>query len=181
MNPKKFEEYVETAMRLHEELLSWDESFMAELEGADEAVEKKAEELWCALRKVIHDHPEVQEALSTLLGPIVHQCAIDNKAGFLDSLQRQKSFDITEAEIDEAIIELTAIAFPRSKSTKKKETRGRPSDTDHDADRRIYEAWKTGQYKTYEDLAREKGVKGRDIELALNRHHKRLKRSPPTP
>ena len=84
MDPKKFEEYVETAMRLHEELLSWDESFMAELQGADEAVEKKAEELWCILRKVIHDHPEVQEALSTLLGPIVHQCAIDNKAGFLD-------------------------------------------------------------------------------------------------
>jgi len=176
MDQKLFEECVESAMQLREEVVNWDESFMAELEGADEAVEKKAEELWCVLRKVIHDHPEVQEALSTLLGPIVHQCAIDNKAGFLDSLQRQKSFDITEAEIDEAIIELTAIAFPRSKSTKKKETRGRPSDTDHDADRRIYEAWETDQYKTYEDLAREKGVKRRVILLALQRHRARLSR-----
>ena len=84
---------------------------MAELQGADEAVEKKAEALWCILKKVIHDHPEVQKALSALLGPIVHQCVIDNKAGFLDSLLRQESFDITEAEIKKEKINLSSIAF----------------------------------------------------------------------
>jgi len=53
---------------------------------------------------------------------------------------------------------------------------GRPTDTDPKADKRIFDAWNTGQYKTYEDLARKLGLKKRDVKLVIDRHRRRLER-----
>jgi hypothetical protein len=61
---------------------------------------------------------------------------------------------------------------------KKPRKRGRPIDTDLDEDRRISEAWDTGQHKSYVALARERGKneKKQDITRAIDRHRKRSDR-----
>ena len=66
-----------------------------------------------------------------------------------------------------------------AKVARKAVKRGRRSDTDHAEDRRIYEAWRSGQHSTYAALAkcRGKGEKADDIERAKDRHEKRLKRA----
>lgn len=57
-----------------------------------------------------------------------------------------------------------------------KPKRGRPNDTDPKADQRIYDAWKTGEHKTYADLGRELSKTERQITLAIDRHKKRIAR-----
>jgi hypothetical protein len=58
----------------------------------------------------------------------------------------------------------------------KKRNRGRPVDTDRKDDKRIYEAWKTRQYKTYADCGQALGKPERETYLAIERHRARLKR-----
>jgi len=75
-----------------------------------------------------------------------------------------------------------ATGASKSSSSTSKKKRGRPTNTDdHAADRRIYEAWKTGQYKTYKELAREKIMDEKAIRLALHRHRARLNRGTTPP
>jgi hypothetical protein len=70
---------------------------------------------------------------------------------------------------------------PRKKGRKKTgRRRGRPAKTDEAADARIAAAWQSGQYKDYEDLARELKIlnrnnrpDGREVEKALDRDRKR--------
>jgi len=57
-----------------------------------------------------------------------------------------------------------------------KKPRGRPADTDVKEDERIYDAWQTGQYKSYADLANALNKKRREVDLAIDRHEKRIKR-----
>jgi hypothetical protein len=45
--------------------------------------------------------------------------------------------------------------------------------TDPLEDKRIFDAWKTGRYKDYKDLARELHLERRDVKLAIDRHEKR--------
>jgi hypothetical protein len=54
--------------------------------------------------------------------------------------------------------------------------RGRPRDTDPQVDQRIWDAWKSGEHKTYDDLARLLGTSAREVELAIDRHRRRLER-----
>ena len=63
--------------------------------------------------------------------------------------------------------------LPKNDQTKKNK-RGRRTDTDVNGDRRIYEAWKSGHYRTYADLALELSRDVRDVILALGRHRKRI-------
>ncbi|MBN1443730.1 MAG: hypothetical protein JXA90_13555 [Planctomycetes bacterium] len=53
---------------------------------------------------------------------------------------------------------------------------GRRPQSDPAADRRLYEAWKTGRYQTHEGLAREKGISETEVRRAIDRHRKRLAR-----
>ena len=69
-----------------------------------------------------------------------------------------------------------ATGASKSSSSTSKKKRGRPTDTDHAADRRIYDAWKTGQHLTKEDLARALNRPIREIKLALDRERKRRKK-----
>ncbi len=55
--------------------------------------------------------------------------------------------------------------------------RGRPRDTDLQADRLIFNAWRTRQYKTYADLARELNKSTREVRAAIDRHRKRVERA----
>jgi hypothetical protein len=55
----------------------------------------------------------------------------------------------------------------------KRPGRGRPIDTSPQADAKITEAWETGRYQTYDQLAREKGITKRDVKLSIDRHRKR--------
>jgi hypothetical protein len=54
--------------------------------------------------------------------------------------------------------------------------RGRPADTDQKGDKRVYDAWKSGRYKDYSELARELKMSKPDVERAIDRHRKRVER-----
>ncbi len=58
-----------------------------------------------------------------------------------------------------------------------KKKRGRPQDTSQKADKRIHDAWKTGRYHSYEDLAREMRLSKHEVQTAIDRQRKRLNRS----
>jgi len=60
---------------------------------------------------------------------------------------------------------------------RKPRTRGRPSDTDHKADREVYEAWRSSGCKSIEDFAGTLGKKPREVRVAIDRHRKRHQRS----
>jgi hypothetical protein len=49
---------------------------------------------------------------------------------------------------------------------------GRPSNTDFKRDKQLWEAMKSGRY-TYEELARDRGLTKKEVELAVDRHRKR--------
>jgi len=59
---------------------------------------------------------------------------------------------------------------------KPKNKRGRPSDTNKKEDKNIFQAWETGQYENYEQLANEFHKTKYEIERIIDRHRKRLKR-----
>jgi len=65
---------------------------------------------------------------------------------------------------------------PTNAAGPRRQKRGRPADTDQKQDRRIVDAWKSGEYKSYEDLARALGLARRDVELACERERKRRKK-----
>lgn len=55
--------------------------------------------------------------------------------------------------------------------------RGRKPSTDLKADKRIYDAWKSGRHESYEACGRALGnVKKREVANAIDRHRQRLKR-----
>ena len=62
-----------------------------------------------------------------------------------------------------------------AKAPRKRHSRGAKR-KDADGDRRIYDAWKTGSYRTWKDCGRELGVDERHVELAVGRYRKYLKR-----
>jgi len=55
--------------------------------------------------------------------------------------------------------------------------RGRKSDTNHEADRRIYDGWKASGLRTHEEYATKNGYKESEVKKALDRHKKRLAKS----
>ncbi len=55
-----------------------------------------------------------------------------------------------------------------------KKKRGRRVDTDPAADKRVYDAWKSGSHRTYADLANTLKKTEREVGLAIDRHEKRL-------
>ena len=69
------------------------------------------------------------------------------------------------------------LAGGRKSSHRCKRNRGRPQDTDEAEDKRIYDAWKTGRYRKYADLAAEKAISPPDVKRAIDRHRKRLIRT----
>jgi hypothetical protein len=68
-------------------------------------------------------------------------------------------------------------AITTNKETLRKHRRGRPSDTDHAQDKRIFEARKSGFHKTNADIAKEFGLPLADVNLAIDRERKRRARS----
>lgn len=54
-----------------------------------------------------------------------------------------------------------------------KRRRGRPRDTDPKADQKICDAWKTGEHKTYADLARLLGTTEAEVARAVDRQRRR--------
>ena len=54
--------------------------------------------------------------------------------------------------------------------------RGRPRDTDEKQDERIYDAWATGAYPTFEELGRAFSMTASDADLAKRRHAGRIRR-----
>jgi hypothetical protein len=55
--------------------------------------------------------------------------------------------------------------------------RGRPTDTDPKADKKISDAWRTDQYKTYADLAGTMRIPTQEVKHAIDRNRKREERS----
>lgn len=61
----------------------------------------------------------------------------------------------------------------KTKTKKKVKRGGRKQETDPKQDRRIAEAWQTGRYARYEDLAKEEKTTKREVKLAIDRHRHR--------
>lgn len=59
-------------------------------------------------------------------------------------------------------------------ATKTKAKGGRRIDTDPKKDKRIFDAWKTGRYPTYEALGRELQKTKHEVKTAIDRHRKRI-------
>jgi len=59
---------------------------------------------------------------------------------------------------------------------KRRNKRGRRVETDVAGDRRLWEAWQTGRYKRYAELAQEVNLTPGEIERAIERHRKRERR-----
>lgn len=59
---------------------------------------------------------------------------------------------------------------------RRRKGRGRPSDTDPQRDKRIYDAWGTRHYKTYDKLAGEFRVSKQEVMRAIDRERKRRKK-----
>jgi hypothetical protein len=57
-----------------------------------------------------------------------------------------------------------------------KRRRGRHVDTDPAADKRIFDAWQSGEHKEYADLGRSLGMSSSYIAKAIDRHRHRLAR-----
>ena len=74
-----------------------------------------------------------------------------------------------------------ATGASKSSSSTSKKKRGRPTDTNHDKDKQIWEAWKMKQFRTYEDFAQATGMEERDVRLAVDRHEKRRSRGTTAP
>ncbi len=53
---------------------------------------------------------------------------------------------------------------------KRAKKRGRKPDTDKKEDQRIFDAWGTGQHKTYEELGMEMGKTKAEVGRAIDRH-----------
>jgi hypothetical protein len=76
--------------------------------------------------------------------------------------------------IGEQMKGITAKAPAITKNANRKSPRrGRPSDTDPKADKQMFDAWQTGEYKTYEELARTLKMETRKVKLAIDRQRKR--------
>jgi hypothetical protein len=58
----------------------------------------------------------------------------------------------------------------------RRKSRGRPADTDSQLDKRIFDAWKSRQYKTYEELAATFAMNKREVNQAVDRERKRRKK-----
>jgi hypothetical protein len=62
-------------------------------------------------------------------------------------------------------------------TTKPKRKRGRPTVANRKNDKHIFDAWCNGDYKTYDDLGAELHMPGHKVQLAIDRHRKRMKRA----
>jgi hypothetical protein len=61
------------------------------------------------------------------------------------------------------------------KAAKPKRKPGRKPQYEAKKDKQIFDAWKSGRYRVYADLAQELHLKRRDVKLAIDRHKKRIK------
>lgn len=72
----------------------------------------------------------------------------------------------------------TPTVGPKGKKAERqvKSKRGRKLETDPKEDKRVFEAWQTGRYRKYEDLARELRMTKDQVHNAIDRHRKRAKK-----
>lgn len=94
-------------------------------------------------------------------------------------LWRRVNAEIRGEPFDQLMDRLNKLALALSDRPlkKKRRGRGRPNNSDVDFDRRIYEAKRTGLYKTLDELRRAKGLDSvEEVRRALDRHRKRKAR-----
>lgn len=106
----------------------------------------------------------------------------DEKMVMLDAGKTLKFDPVAIAEIHQAGRHLARSNQAKGEvagagGKKPKGRRGRLPHTDTVADRRIAEAWASGNFPTYEELARELNMKTRVVKLALERHRNRQRRN----
>jgi hypothetical protein len=66
---------------------------------------------------------------------------------------------------------------PKEGEKSPRRNRGRPQARDSRNDKRIYEAWKSGNYKDYADLARDLHETKDGVARAIDAHRQRMNRS----
>ncbi|MCC7083767.1 MAG: hypothetical protein IT427_02030 [Pirellulales bacterium] len=91
------------------------------------------------------------------------------KQVYNDALRNESNGD-TSALGSEQFAEIVAAKLAKAKSRGK---RGAKQRYDPRSDKRIVDAWNTGQYRTAKDLAEALGVTYVDVKAAMDRHRKR--------
>lgn len=87
---------------------------------------------------------------------------------------RPDKTDIDPFVAVQKLLEFAAQCRPSSSgNARAKGNRGRKPDTDRNADKHIYDAWKEGHYRTYDECARDLGRSRDVVKLAVDRHRKR--------
>jgi hypothetical protein len=148
--------------------------------------------------KTIESGAEIATALAKLTGPCAAPGIYANRTEAEERWNRQGEFLFRAKMVRDALKQIAARAgepWPPAEpqiagSTgrdhsevgkgsalpKGKRGRGRPRDTDPEMDKRIFDAWKTGDYKSEAELAREFNISEREVRLARDRHRKRSNR-----
>ena len=134
--------------------------------------------LWKRLREVPDAKSKLRDALNALLDPISIRDARElSSAGFVELAVDVKLRGlVSERHAKRQTFKGLVDASTNGKKTRK---RGRPPDTDPQEDRRIWEAWSTRRYKTFENLAVEHGKTKDFVRRAVDRHRKRLRKNSP--
>jgi hypothetical protein len=96
-------------------------------------------------------------------------------AATLESWRADAADALAGAKGTDPIVEFCARRVAQS-GCKAARKGGRPSDTNHQADAKLAEAWNSGHFRTHAELAREKRMPVRDVKLALERDRKRKQR-----
>jgi len=112
--------------------------------------------------------------LPIALRPTIAKYADALLASIREKLPAEKS--VADCSGDSELAAELAVRRPDRRQAAPRRPGGRPSDTDHKADKRVFDAWKSGHYRTYADCARELNMSTEDVSLAVDRHEHRIRR-----
>src|SRR5262249_30089631 len=139
----------------------------------------KAEVVAKAAAKEFNGYPKVVAKLRTLDGrqelQELYQLLIDEHPEIAKKIGLTRALVVSRnvKSSTESNVHATNSSSSTVGKQKRRRKRGRPSDTDSDADRRLAEAWETGNYNTYEELATAKGFDQIVVKRAIDRNRKR--------
>ncbi len=151
--------------------------FRQALEDAVSGLAQQARSVLCELENLPLEGKDAQRrdvTISSFEVQVVEPCLTNLRQMSQELQRRWPAKQCPPRPGNEATGEGDGRAGPTPPSGKK---RGRPRDTDPKADKRIYDAWKTGQYRKYSALACAIGITWREVKYAIDRHGKRLKKA----
>jgi hypothetical protein len=131
----------------------------------------------------LHPFPDIVARIARWTGlkaETIRKAATADFSGFPNVVTKLRELD-GRPETQQLCQRLTNEHFELAKKIgltgqSRQRKRGRPVDTDVDADRRLAEAWDSKKFRTHAELAKEKGISRKEVLDALERHRSRRRR-----